>query len=937
MKKYAFLTICIAAFMSGCAESDSNSVNNTVCGYGHFDGTTCVCDAGYYKTTEEGSCINKQDTSKDPNDPNSNPTAEKCYATIYYTNPGTSASSGGTKDWDVYLIGDFNNWKKADASFKMNALGDGTHAIKLAVTKNQSIEYKFYVDGWADASYQTTEADGKSNIKTTFASCDMSIGDANGKKYEGDSTASIASENTPVQPGPATEKCQTTFKFSNEWLDKNGDGSAANWQVYLVGSFNVDSNNEWVKTDPKYLMQGDGNGKRTITVELPQNSCYEYKYYIDGWGGDSWHTDGANNANGVANITSCGKTYGNGVTDSGSCSNSSGNNNNPSTPVASASNCWLESEPSVSGKTISFEIQCKDGSSSISNVSGGISPQINGMKVTDTVPENSKYSYTVTVDDSEVFVPVWVEDNKFDWKDAVLYFAFTDRFMDGDSSNNNPATDASDQGSSSARWKGGDFKGLQTKVDEGYFTNLGVNTLWISSVSMNAQGISWGTNGDTHSYSAYHSYWPVSSFMTDTNMSEFTSNSSNGVQIQAIEPHFGTMDDLKNLVDACHKKGIRVLIDFAANQVHKDSPVYINHRNWFNDVDNPVICDDNNGWGWNNYSEKCWFSADLPDIDYGNAEARKAMIDHVEWLVKKTNVDGFRVDAVKHMNVQFIKDMRAKTDQLYSNSGSMFYMVGETFDGNRGNLNNFIGDDMLHAQFDFALYYALQGNVIACKDENGSKNCEYADFGSVKAALEESKNTYKSDLMGTFMGNHDVARALSVAANQYQDKWGSNEEVNESSWGVDNWWIPYFKVKAAWTILLTNPGVPLIYYGDEYGQEGSNDPDNRRMMKFDNFNAQQSEMLSFVQKLGKIRSEHKAITRGWREDLDTQAKHWCYKVTNGNESIIVALAASNGNGEKCNLNGNYKLQNLLNPEAPEFETGEITFGDDNKLSVYLVK
>ena len=278
MKKYALILACVAAFSAGCSDSeDSDKYLDKICGYGYFDGTTCVCDSDYYKTTEDGSCINKKDTPKKPDEP-----AAKCYATIYYTNAGTSASSGGTQDWNVYLIGDFNEWKTADSRFKMTPIGDGTHAIKLEISENQKIEYKFYVDGWAEASYQTTEADGKSNIVTTFSSCDMSVGDSNGKTYTGEASAVIGSSNGGNNNNQPAKDCSTTFKYSNEWLDKNGDGSAVTWPVYLVGSFNTEADGSWKKTDPAYLMTGDGNGNRTITVNRPEGSCYEYKYYIDG-------------------------------------------------------------------------------------------------------------------------------------------------------------------------------------------------------------------------------------------------------------------------------------------------------------------------------------------------------------------------------------------------------------------------------------------------------------------------------------------------------------------------------------------------------------------------------------------------------------------------------------------------------------------------------
>ncbi|MBO4351282.1 MAG: hypothetical protein J6A01_10100, partial [Proteobacteria bacterium] len=785
------------------------------------------------------------------------------------------------------------------------------------------------------------DCDGHGQLKEDGYGCDCEPGydHINGDDFSCVDTTREGGDtpggNTPGD-NPQQNECLTTFVFHNKWTSR-GSGGEQDWPVYLIGDFRVDGDGNWNLRDSNLQMVSDGNGTHTLVVSWAKGETHQYKFFVDDWGADGYKADDSKCVGEYCNnemTVTCGsvicyKDRSNGAdiddpfdcnsvqpgtTPTNSGSNPGGNNpggnnpggNNPgqsSSGAASASIVEGLSSVSVSGKTITIKL--KDGMTAKSVKGGGGNAQANGNTVTETVSENNKYTYFIDTDQGEVYVPVWVEDKKFEWKDAFLYFAFTDRFVNGNRGNDKKS--GTWDNSSATDWYGGDFEGMRQVVEKGYFDNLGVNTLWISSVTKNTEATSAGTNGDTHNYSAYHSYWPVSAFMTDYNQSEF-----NG--LPAIEDHFGTMDELKALVDACHKRGIRVLVDFAANQVFKDSPVYAKHKDWFNDVNKPVICDDNDGWGWNNYSEKCWFSADLPDIDYGNAEARKTMVDHAIWLIKQTNIDGFRVDAVKHMNIQFIKDLRASTDKLFANSNNMFYMVGETFDGDINKLNVYIGNDLLHGQFDFQLYFAIRDNVL-----------QGSNLGAVQNAYNEAKR-YNSDLMGTFMGNHDVARALSIAAGQDQNKWGANGEVTD--------WGPYLKVKTAWTILLTNPGVPLVYYGDEYGQEGSNDPDNRRMMKFEGLNGEQSGTLGYVQQLGKLRAEHSALRRGQREDLSVDGNVWCYKVSDGSEALIVAIGLNNGS---CDLKGNYKLKNALNPDEGEFETSRIEIGDMNKLNVYLVK
>ncbi len=863
---------------------------------------TCICAPGYI-VDGDGICTQCADGYEPKNGKCefvvSKP--EQCDTVFYYTNQWTHKQSGGISNFDVYLVGSFNEWKAPDPKYKMTYLGNGTHGIKVQFEQGSGVSYKFYVDGWAEDSWKSDPANGSfdeyNNNFASISACGLSFGNANGMSIDnpyvdGEEPVVVDPDPIVVDPDPS---CITTFKFTNQYTSQ-ASGGEQDWDVYLIGDMN-----EWKVADPNYKMVSDGNGTHTISLALPTGTTFKYKFYVNGWGENSYHADPAKSVdidgNNLANITSCGQVY---AYNEDTGSSSSGED---PIPVVEPGNISLVST-SVSNKTITIKVKLS-GSAVITSVDGGSgSASFNGDTITDTVTDNNKYVYTVKTESSELYVPVWVEDTPFDWHDALLYFAFTDRFKDGNPSNNSPATEASHEGTSDARWMGGDFKGLQEKVEEGYFDALGVNTLWISSVSMNTQGVSWGSDIDPHYYSAYHSYWPIATFMTDKNKSEFG-------EIKDIEPHFGTHADLKNLVDACHKRGMRVLVDFAANHVHRDSPMFSKHPEWFNDASTPRLCDDNGNW--DNYSEKCWFSGDLPDINYENANARQAMVDHAVWLIKHTNIDGFRVDAVKHMNIQLVRELRAAIDQLFANTGITFYMVGETFTGDVDLLNRYIGNDRLHAQFDFPLYFKIQGVLKG--------------YGFYDVARNYSV-TFNSDLMGTFMGNHDVARALSVAGYQNEGKWGQNPDI------IDEW-MPYFNVKAAWTILMTRPGVPLIYYGDEAGMVGAGDPDNRRMMIFgDQLNEQQKSMLDYVQRLGRVRKAHPALRHGKRTDLHVDNENWCYLMTSGNDNILVAISTISGYG--CDLHGEYRLKNLLSDEGEEFTASSIDMSV-NHLNIYQVK
>lgn len=889
----------------------ANTEPGSECGYGQMVNGSCTCNAGY-KLDAEGKCT-VVDTQPGPGP--SDPT--KCQVTFQYVNKYTCQATGGERDWNVYLFGEMNNWVPADGNSLMNADASCTRSITIDIQKGQQLKYKFYVDGWGDDSYKAdpnavVDHDGNNQINgecgATYKYVEVAPGD-----------------NPDPGPGPTPGECLTTFKYYNAYTN-TGSGGAADFKVHLVGEFNG-----WEKNDSNYTMNSDGNGCHTIQVKFDEGSSTKYKFHVegwenqetgndDGWMSDPYNTEYDNDGNSNAYIASCGMTF-------GGCPNSGGPVT-PQPPVCQGDSC--NPTPTVcegaggnatinvsnaNAKVNSIKVDglniTIDLKGSPSNVSGGVNPQTNGNTITDTVPENGKYTYFANVDGQEIYIPVWVECSQFDWHDAVLYFAFTDRFVNGDPSNDGKSGTSHDE----SDWYGGDFKGMTQKVNEGYFDKLGVNTLWISSVSMNTQKVSWGTGNDSmHSYSAYHSYWPISAFMTDYNKGDFG-------DIKAIEPHFGNEADLKALVDACHKRGIRVLVDFAANHVHTDSPMLSKHPDWFNDSGSPRLCDDNNNW--DNYSEKCWFSKDLPDINYENGDARKTMVDHAIWLIKATNIDGFRVDAVKHMNIQFIKDLRAAVEQLYANSGIMFYMVGETFTGDMNLLNKYIGDDLLHAQFDFPLYFKI-GNVLR---GHGLYDAIYNGQSGYKAG-------FKSDLMGTFMGNHDVARAISVAAGQNEGKWGHNDTPTD--------WNAYNRMMAAWMILLTQPGVPLIYYGDEFGMAGSNDPDNRRMMMFgDQLNEQQKAMLGLVQSVANIRRGHKALSRGERQMMSvpmgvSDNTTVCYKMSYNGESIIVGIGmeASGAGIGRCTLDNNYNLKNLF--DGSETTTSELDLSQ-NKFQLWLVK
>ena len=461
-----------------------------------------------------------------------------------------------------------------------------------------------------------------------------------------------------------------------------------------------------------------------------------------------------------------------------------------------------------------------------------------------------------------------------DWRDAVLYFVMTDRFADGQPSNNAPVAGVD----SRVNFQGGDFAGVSQKLDAGYFTDLGVGALWLSWPIDQADGYHDGGYPDHHAcglnptttgqlgmrYTAYHGYWPS--------------------QTAQIEARFGTLAELQTLVNKAHARGIRVVLDFTANHVHESSPLYQQHQNdgWFNTP--AELCEQ---VGWDNKPKTCWFTSYLPDLNYNNSAARAAMVDHAVDVVLKTGADGFRLDAVKHIELSFVTDLRTRLRDVVELTGVPFYLVGETFSGDVGLIDSFVGPDKLHGQFDFpANLQILKGLGTA---EIG--------LGAMDNAVRGARGGYKEGgaLMSTFIGNHDISRFTSVAAGDiYCGVWDVYSDIAQG-WhyppGTPDDDVAYQKLRLALTYAFTIPGVPLVYYGDEFGMPGAGDPDNRRMMRFGGaLSAREASTLTAVKALGQARAKHPSLSRGtWTAALASEADLLAYGRTLPTEKAVIVL------------------------------------------------
>jgi cyclomaltodextrinase / maltogenic alpha-amylase / neopullulanase len=491
----------------------------------------------------------------------------------------------------------------------------------------------------------------------------------------------------------------------------------------------------------------------------------------------------------------------------------------------------------------------------------------------------------------------------------IIYNIFVDRFFDGNPANDEPINDPSVV-LPKADYYGGDIMGITDKVKEGYFTDLGINTLWISPVVLNPKGAYGRWNDPKTKFSAYHGYWPVS----------FT----------LIDPRMGTPADLKELVAEAHARGINVLLDFVAHHVHILHPYYKEHPNWTTSL---YLPDGSlNTEKWDEYRLTTWFDVFLPTLDLQQPEVTEMLSDSAVWWIKEYGLDGFRHDATKHVPEIFWRTLTEKLkEQVVEAEGREIYQIGETYGGPEL-ISSYVTNGMLDGQFDFNVYDAAIGVFARQADP----------FTNLDNTLQTSFDYYgDQNLMGYITGNQDRGRFVSYAGGDL--KFGENAKM--AGWKRDievGDTMGYRKLSMLTAFNMTIPGIPVIYYGDEFGLPGGNDPDSRRMMKFDGLNAYEAATKAIASKLATLRKENLSLIYGNFITLDVTDKTYAYARSYFDQVLIVifnkddkpvsiklslpawmgapVLKANFGNSYKIEKN---KLQITLAPWSFEILTGNL--------------
>jgi neopullulanase len=470
--------------------------------------------------------------------------------------------------------------------------------------------------------------------------------------------------------------------------------------------------------------------------------------------------------------------------------------------------------------------------------------------------------------------PFWIEDKSFDWKDATIYMIMTDRFRNGDPTNDGGALGAEPRG----EFQGGDLQGVTAAIADGTLDKLGVRALWLTPFQTNPSKAYFAAD-NFHKVTGYHGYWPI--------------------KAREVDPRLGGEQALRAMVAEAHRHGIRILQDFVINHVHEDHEYVAAHPEWFR---TGCVCGTDN-CDWTTHALDCKFTAYLPDVNHTVPEANQAFVDDAVFWLDSFDLDGLRVDAVKHVEEVATRNVAAAVREGFDTANARPFLMGETAmgwndcadpcnDENYGTISKYLGPQGLDGQFDFVLYHGVSYRTFAY----GDKGMLHADYW-VKHGLEKWP---QDAIMTPYIGSHDTPRFTSLADYRGQD--GAHDRgVPNNQW--DNPAVapsstddePYTRTRLGLAWLLGLPGAPLLYYGDEYADWGGSDPNNRRMMRSEGeLSAKEKETLAFVRKVGSARQEIDALRRGDYVSLvgTTEDTLVFGRKLEGGKSAIVGLTRS---------------------------------------------
>ncbi len=450
-------------------------------------------------------------------------------------------------------------------------------------------------------------------------------------------------------------------------------------------------------------------------------------------------------------------------------------------------------------------------------------------------------------------------------QDDVIYLIMPDRFADGDPTNDEIASSPGAYDRSKPRaYHGGDLRGILEHLD--YLRDLGVTTIWLTPIVENAP----------ESPQDYHGYGAVDEY--------------------AVEQHFGTLKDLQDVVSSAHSKGMKMILDFVPNHVGPrhpwaDAPP---EPDWFHGTKDHhtnssgefrYLADPHAPPHYWRDAVDGWFADILPDLNQENPDVAQYFTQNALWWAEETGIDGYRLDTFPYVSLGFWSQWHQALRNIYPNITT----VGEVFNRDPDVTSFFAGgrtqfdgiDSGVSTVFDFPAFSAFR-DVISGE----------ATVQTIIDVLSRDRLYPHPELLVPFLGNHDVRRLASLPDMSAE------------------------KLKLAFSVLLTMRGIPEIYYGDEIGMTGGDDPDNRRDFPGgfpgdarDAFlesgrTPQQQELFSHVQHLLALRRVHPSLRGGELWNIFWNRTAYAFARISKDERVLVVVNFSrNAQSMEFSLSG----------------------------------
>lgn len=351
---------------------------------------------------------------------------------------------------------------------------------------------------------------------------------------------------------------------------------------------------------------------------------------------------------------------------------------------------------------------------------------IKTLPITVTDQYGNKFSTTVDV---EITDRVKKNENDFDWDEAVVYFMMTDRFFDGNESNNK-ASGADTYGKNPGLYHGGDFAGVTAKLD--YLQDLGVNTIWLTPIVENIAGVTVTDEGseDVPYNAAYHGYWA----------SDFTK----------LNPTMGTTEEFKTMISEAHKRGMRIMVDIVVNHAGYGT------ESTFADMlrDKSVSEGDIKSW-----------QSGLPDFATENADVRAKLVEWQTSWMRNYGVDYFRVDTVKHVDSTTWAALKNSTTEV----NPSFKMIGEYYGAGYASNGSTLGSGQMDADLDFDFNDQatsfVSGNISSVEKFLSARNSALNNaYMTGQFLSSHDEDGFKASLMNGKQYTEDEATSAALVA-----------------------------------------------------------------------------------------------------------------------------------------------------------------------------